>query len=54
MTPDEMEDAQFMRLITLGLAVVWTTTSDHLGAADVMDISEAFARYIETGDKGMR
>lgn len=50
MNPDEMDDNQIMRLVTLGMAIVWTATGGP-GFPGVFDIAEAFAAYIETGEK---
>ena len=51
------DEAQIMRLITLGLAVHWTAhqpaDAAEMTFADVFAIAENFARYIESGITGM-
>lgn len=51
MNPDDMDDAQLMRMVTLGMAVIWTTTTGDIGVHEVCNIAEEFAAYIETGQK---
>lgn len=52
MDPDDMSDEQLMRMVTLGMAVVFAGPSDHI--RNVCAIAEHFAHYIETGQKPLR
>lgn len=51
-----MDDAQLMRLVTLGLAVHWTAHTDPEAEAmtfgDLFAIAERFGEYVENGITG--
>lgn len=49
MNPDDMDDAQLMRMVTLGMAVVMTHRHEPDGS--IFDVADAFAAYIETGER---
>lgn len=53
MNPDDMDDEQLMRLVTLGLAVHWTTNvksnAEDVTFGDLFMIAERFRLYIEHG-----
>lgn len=50
---DLMNDAQLTRLITLGLAVVWTATTPitDISRRDLYQVAEAFGDYINDGTR---
>lgn len=53
MNPDDMDDEQLMRLVTLGLAVHWTanvkSNAEDVTFGDLFTIAERFGLYIEHG-----
>lgn len=57
MNPDEMDDEQMMRLVTLALAVHWTAHQPPDAAdmtfGDLFGIAERFGEYVERGITGM-
>lgn len=48
MGPDEFDDDQLLRMVALGMAVVWTHRDDVV--SNVGAIAECFVKYIKTGD----
>ena len=49
MDPDGTDDAELTRLITLALAVHWTSNVAESSFGDVFAIADRFAAYIDNG-----